>query len=192
MTFCKRSYDLTLYRPKSPTTDLPSLSHSHIQPSGPETDSGPVLCPVLTFALNLNQHLPSVQQHVLLPADVHRPGQLERGLDRPDHRRESSCEFLRLLSSLASLRLTSSLRLRRQLKALQDPSFTPTRQIFDEFALKGQVAVVSGAFGGLGLEMALSLVEQGCRRVYGLDMAPEPSSLSLNLLPGSRTTSLTR
>lgn len=53
----------------------------------------------------------------------------------------------------------------------------PSKQIFQEFQLDGQVAVVSGAYGGLGLEMALSLAEQGAK-VYGFDLAPEPSGAS--------------
>src|SRR5882757_1809719 len=38
--------------------------------------------------------------------------------------------------------------------------------IWDEFALKDRVALVSGANRGLGLEMALVLIEAGARAVY--------------------------
>jgi NAD(P)-dependent dehydrogenase (short-subunit alcohol dehydrogenase family) len=37
------------------------------------------------------------------------------------------------------------------------------------------VALVSGANQGLGLEMAMALCEAGCRAVYCLDLAEEPS-----------------
>ena len=38
--------------------------------------------------------------------------------------------------------------------------------IWDEFALRDRVALVSGANRGLGLEMALVLIEAGARAVY--------------------------
>lgn len=49
----------------------------------------------------------------------------------------------------------------------------PRPQIFDEFSLKGRVAVVTGGNGGLGLEMAIVLAEQGAK-VYCLDLAESP------------------
>jgi len=59
-------------------------------------------------------------------------------------------------------------------RALSDPSFVPKPKIFDEFSLKGRVGVVTGGNGGLGLEMALTLCEQGAK-VYALDLPKIPS-----------------
>ncbi|KAL4251677.1 short-chain dehydrogenases/reductases (SDR) family protein [Abortiporus biennis] len=54
-----------------------------------------------------------------------------------------------------------------------DPPPSPT--IFKhEFSLADRVALVSGANRGLGLEMALALVEGGARAVYCVDLAKEP------------------
>lgn len=53
--------------------------------------------------------------------------------------------------------------------------FRPKAVIFDEFKLAGRAAVVSGGYGGLGLEMALALCEQGAN-VYCFDLPVEPSS----------------
>lgn len=55
-----------------------------------------------------------------------------------------------------------------------DPAPTPTL-LTHEFSLKDRVALVSGANRGLGLEMALALVEGGARAVYCVDLAKEPS-----------------
>lgn len=79
------------------------------------------------------------------------------------------------------------------MKAMEDSSFKPRVQIFDEFALKDGVAVVSrffclenfkltlryhpkvtGGRGGLGLEMAMALAEAGAK-VYCIDLPVEPS-----------------
>jgi hypothetical protein len=46
--------------------------------------------------------------------------------------------------------------------------------LWDEFALRDRVALVSGANRGLGLEMALALVEAGARAVYCVDLATRP------------------
>ena len=46
--------------------------------------------------------------------------------------------------------------------------------IWDEFALKDRVALVSGANRGLGLEMALVLIEAGARAVYCVDLPAQP------------------
>ena len=46
--------------------------------------------------------------------------------------------------------------------------------IWDEFALKDRVALVSGANRGLGLEMALVLIEAGARAVYCVDLPAKP------------------
>jgi NAD(P)-dependent dehydrogenase (short-subunit alcohol dehydrogenase family) len=60
------------------------------------------------------------------------------------------------------------------LKALEDPDFEPRAEIFDEFSLKGRVAVVTGGNGDLGLEMALGMCEAGAT-VYCLDLPENPS-----------------
>lgn len=55
----------------------------------------------------------------------------------------------------------------------KDPSsIEPSRHIFNEFSLSNRVGVVTGAAGGLGLEMALGLVEAGAT-IYCVDLAPE-------------------
>jgi NAD(P)-dependent dehydrogenase (short-subunit alcohol dehydrogenase family) len=46
--------------------------------------------------------------------------------------------------------------------------------IWDEFALKDRVALVSGGNRGLGLEMALVLIEAGARAVYCVDLPAQP------------------
>ena len=46
--------------------------------------------------------------------------------------------------------------------------------LWDEFALRDRVALVSGANRGLGLEMALTLVEAGARAVYCVDLPKRP------------------
>jgi hypothetical protein len=46
--------------------------------------------------------------------------------------------------------------------------------LWDEFALRDRVALVSGANRGLGLEMALALVEAGARAVYCVDLPKQP------------------
>ncbi|KAH8108121.1 sorbose reductase sou1 [Cristinia sonorae] len=61
--------------------------------------------------------------------------------------------------------------------ALQHTSSSspPTPTLFKhEFALTDRVALVSGANRGLGLEMALALVEAGARAVYCVDLPKEP------------------
>ncbi|KAF8999308.1 NAD-binding protein [Cyathus striatus] len=55
-----------------------------------------------------------------------------------------------------------------------DESIPPKPKIFQEFSLTDRVALVSGANQGLGLEMALALVEAGARAVYCVDLN-EPS-----------------
>ncbi|TBU47939.1 NAD(P)-binding protein [Dichomitus squalens] len=52
---------------------------------------------------------------------------------------------------------------------------SPTPTIFaNEFSLADHVALVSGANRGIGLEMALALVEAGARSVYCLDLPQTP------------------
>jgi hypothetical protein len=46
-------------------------------------------------------------------------------------------------------------------------------KIFDEFALRNRVGLVTGAHRGLGLEAAVALAEAGAR-VYCVDIAEEP------------------
>ncbi|KAF7791272.1 hypothetical protein EIP86_002286 [Pleurotus ostreatoroseus] len=51
----------------------------------------------------------------------------------------------------------------------------PTPQLFThDFSLKDRVALVTGAYGGLGLETALAFVEAGARAVYCVGRSPEP------------------
>ncbi|KAI0303403.1 hypothetical protein B0F90DRAFT_1626817 [Multifurca ochricompacta] len=46
--------------------------------------------------------------------------------------------------------------------------------LWDEFSLRDRVALVSGANRGLGLEMALALIEAGARAVYCVDLPTKP------------------
>ncbi|KAM0748853.1 NAD(P)-binding protein [Meredithblackwellia eburnea MCA 4105] len=58
---------------------------------------------------------------------------------------------------------------------VKDPKATvPSRHIFNEFSLQDRVALVSGGNGGIGLEMALALIEAGST-VYCIDLADVPS-----------------
>ncbi|KAF7791271.1 hypothetical protein EIP86_002285 [Pleurotus ostreatoroseus] len=59
------------------------------------------------------------------------------------------------------------------LQTPQDVSPSPTLFARD-FSLKGRVAIVTGAYGGLGLESALALVEAGARVVYCIGRAATP------------------
>ena len=53
----------------------------------------------------------------------------------------------------------------------------PSSTLFKhEFSLADRVALVSGGNRGLGLEMALALLEAGARAVYCVDLAKEPSA----------------
>ena len=62
----------------------------------------------------------------------------------------------------------------RALICLADPAPSPT--LFKhEFSLADRVAIVSGGNRGLGLEMALALIEAGARVVYCVDLPKEPS-----------------
>lgn len=57
-----------------------------------------------------------------------------------------------------------------------DASEPPTPTLFaHEFSLADRVALISGANRGLGLEMALALIEAGARAVYCVDLAKDPS-----------------
>jgi hypothetical protein len=46
--------------------------------------------------------------------------------------------------------------------------------LWDEFALRDRVGIVSGGNRGLGLEMALALIEAGARAVYCVDLPAVP------------------
>ncbi|PIL23778.1 hypothetical protein GSI_13528 [Ganoderma sinense ZZ0214-1] len=61
-------------------------------------------------------------------------------------------------------------------KALETPPDTPAKPTLfaNEFSLVDRVALVSGGNRGLGLEMALALVEAGARAVYCVDLPKEP------------------
>ncbi|KAK9483573.1 hypothetical protein V1527DRAFT_472817 [Lipomyces starkeyi] len=61
------------------------------------------------------------------------------------------------------------------LRAESDQSFEVKPQIFEEFALTGQIAIVTGGNGGLGLEFAIVLAELGAK-VYAIDLNSTPSS----------------
>jgi short-subunit dehydrogenase involved in D-alanine esterification of teichoic acids len=61
------------------------------------------------------------------------------------------------------------------LAAAEDPSVQPKPKIFDEFAVKDRVGIVSGGNRGLGLEMALALCEAGARVIYCFDLPATPS-----------------
>ncbi|KAI0055754.1 sorbose reductase sou1 [Artomyces pyxidatus] len=60
------------------------------------------------------------------------------------------------------------------LAAESNPSITPHPRIWDEFQLSDRVGLVTGANRGLGLEMALVLLEAGARAVYCIDLPAEP------------------
>ncbi|KAI0340639.1 hypothetical protein BDW22DRAFT_1346852 [Trametopsis cervina] len=60
--------------------------------------------------------------------------------------------------------------------ALKNSHDDPSPTLFThEFSLADRVALVSGGNRGLGLEMALALIEAGARAVYCVDLAKEPS-----------------
>jgi NAD(P)-dependent dehydrogenase (short-subunit alcohol dehydrogenase family) len=60
------------------------------------------------------------------------------------------------------------------IRAAQDSSFEVKPTVFDQFSLKGKVAVVTGANSGIGLEYSVLLAELGAK-VYGLDLASTES-----------------
>ncbi|KAJ2930082.1 hypothetical protein H1R20_g6990, partial [Candolleomyces eurysporus] len=72
-------------------------------------------------------------------------------------------------SSLAPIGVSAALQ------ADVSASEKPKPKIFDEFALKDRVGIVSGGNRGLGLEMALALCEAGARAIYCLDLPEQPS-----------------
>ncbi|KAJ3523782.1 hypothetical protein NMY22_g11286 [Coprinellus aureogranulatus] len=53
---------------------------------------------------------------------------------------------------------------------------SPKPKIFEEFALRDRVGIVSGGNRGLGLEMAVALCEAGARAIYCLDLPSTPSA----------------
>ncbi|TFK55268.1 NAD(P)-binding protein [Heliocybe sulcata] len=57
----------------------------------------------------------------------------------------------------------------------KDPSVTPKSTLLNrEFSLDDRVGIVSGGNRGLGLEMAMALLEAGARAVYCFDLPKEP------------------
>ncbi|KAI0061613.1 NAD(P)-binding protein [Artomyces pyxidatus] len=60
------------------------------------------------------------------------------------------------------------------LAARFDSSVTPRPQLWDQFKLTDRVGLVTGGNRGLGLEMALALLEAGARAVYCVDLPSEP------------------
>ena len=78
-------------------------------------------------------------------------------------------------SPLAPIGVQAAL-LHAQASPSADPALSPRPKIFDEFSLDGRVGVVSGANRGLGLEMALTLCEAGCKAVYCVDLPKVPSA----------------
>jgi len=56
-----------------------------------------------------------------------------------------------------------------------DSSQAPQPKVFDEFSLKDRVGIVTGGGRGLGLEMALVLLELGARAVYCFDLPKTPT-----------------
>ncbi|KZT28576.1 NAD(P)-binding protein [Neolentinus lepideus HHB14362 ss-1] len=57
----------------------------------------------------------------------------------------------------------------------KDPSITPQPTLLNrEFSLDDRVGIVSGGNRGLGLEMAMALLEAGARAVYCFDLPKEP------------------
>ncbi|TFK55269.1 NAD(P)-binding protein [Heliocybe sulcata] len=57
----------------------------------------------------------------------------------------------------------------------KDPSITPQPTLLNrEFSLDDRVGIVSGGNRGLGLEMAMALLEAGARAVYCFDLPREP------------------
>ncbi|EJF65624.1 sorbose reductase sou1 [Dichomitus squalens LYAD-421 SS1] len=61
-------------------------------------------------------------------------------------------------------------------KALEAPPDAPAKPtlLTNEFSLADRVALVSGGNRGLGLEMALALIEAGARAVYCVDLPRQP------------------
>lgn len=70
---------------------------------------------------------------------------------------------------------TEPVGVKAALRASQDPSFKPRATLLQkEFSLAGRVAVVTGGYGGIGLEVSEGLAEAGAT-VYCVDLASSPS-----------------
>ncbi|THU84418.1 sorbose reductase sou1 [Dendrothele bispora CBS 962.96] len=83
---------------------------------------------------------------------------------------------LRAAQAQASVSPLAPIGVAAAVEAKTDPSSVPARpKIFDEFALRDRVGIVSGGNRGLGLEMAMALCEAGARAVYCLDITKTPS-----------------
>ncbi|KAH9930416.1 sorbose reductase sou1 [Epithele typhae] len=65
----------------------------------------------------------------------------------------------------------------RALAASTDSAIKPEATLFKyEFALTDRVALVTGANGGIGLDISMALIEAGARVVFCVDLAPAPSA----------------
>lgn len=82
---------------------------------------------------------------------------------------------VRTSSAIAPLGVTAALEDYKSKSKGNTNRTAPRPKIFAEFALNDRVAIISGANQGLGLEMAMALCEAGCRTVYCVDLAEEPS-----------------
>ncbi|KAK7441775.1 hypothetical protein VKT23_016438 [Stygiomarasmius scandens] len=83
---------------------------------------------------------------------------------------------LRAAQDQASVSPLAPIGVAAAVEAKANPSSVPARpKIFDEFALRDRVGIISGGNRGLGLEMAMALCEAGARAVYCLDVTKEPS-----------------
>lgn len=80
----------------------------------------------------------------------------------------------RRLSS-ASTAYSEPVGVKAALRASADPSFKPRATLLQrEFSLAGRVAVVTGGYGGIGLEVSEGLAEAGAT-VYCVDIASSPT-----------------
>lgn len=120
-----------------------------------------------------------VQQQFLLQQQLHRGRRsisnsaVRCGSDDTNNNNAAACAQLQSQSPLGRVGVEAAL-------AAASPGTGHGEQgevrptIWDEFALKDRVALVSGGNRGLGLEMALVLIEAGARAVYCVDLPAQP------------------